>query len=441
MNNKEKRTFSIYNFGCKVNQEEGGELAALFVASGWIEATAGDSIDLIVINTCTVTQVADKKARNLIRRLHREHPQAVIAVCGCYAQRAAAEIEELAGVSIIAGVDERRLLPELVGQYMTKQSSCLTVVSDISAAREFHHIAQDSLQTRARAYLKIEDGCDQFCTYCIIPHVRGPVRSLPVEQAVSQAERLLAVGHAEIVLSGIHIGAYGSDFDEPDALITLIKRIVALPGLLRLRLGSIEPQQFSEQLLTLIGEEPKICRHLHIPLQSGCDKTLYAMGRHYDTEFYHTLLIRLRELGGDIAFTSDVMVGFPGETEEDFQQSLEFCQECGFSHLHIFPYSRRKGTPAAEFPGQIQQMIKAERAARMAQMAEQTARAYAERYIGAEMTLLVEERVEIEGVSYLRGHSGNYLTLLLKDSQISQCIRQVRGKLLSKHGIVVEQVL
>ena len=416
-------------------------MAALFLALGWQQAATVDA-DLIIINTCTVTQVADKKARNLIRRLSREHPRAILAVCGCYAQHAAEEIRALGGVHIIAGVDERGDLPALVEAFLAKDGGagdCLISVSDIAEAKRFRRIAQHNLQQRARAYLKIEDGCDQFCHYCIIPHVRGPVRSLPLEQAVAQAEDLIASGRQEIVLSGIHIGAYGSDLKEENALVTLICRLCALPGLLRLRLGSIEPQQFTEPLLALLAEEPKLCRHLHIPLQSGCDKTLSAMGRHYDSAYYAALLAKIRALAGDIAFTSDVMVGFPGETEADFLQSMEFCRSAGFANLHIFPYSRREGTPAATFPDQVLQAVKAERAARLAAVAEQGAKAYAQRYLGKTLLLLVEERIRIGDQFYLRGHSDNYLTLLLPDPGTAEKTCPVRLVALLPEGVLVEK--
>lgn len=405
------RRFCICNFGCKVNQEEGSSVAALFSQAGWQEADVS-AADLIIINTCTVTQIADKKARNLIRRLHRCYPRAMIVVCGCYAQRAADEVAALPGVAIVAGVEERRRLPQLVADYLASGGQ-QRAVAPITAVRQFQRIAAGSGQHRARAYLKIEDGCDQFCHYCIIPYVRGPVRSLQPELALQQAELLLQQGHREIVLSGIHIGAYGQDLEQPDALVELIRRLCALPGLLRLRLGSIEPQQFDDALIALIGSEEKLCRHLHIPLQSGCDRTLAAMGRHYDTAFYAALLQRLRQTGGDIAFTTDVMTGYPGETPTDHAASLEFCRSCGFAGMHVFPYSRRAGTKAAALPHQVPQALKAKRAAALAACAADAAAAYADRWIGHALDFLAEEQVEWEGTPCWRGHSGNYLTLLL----------------------------
>lgn len=410
------RTFAIWNFGCKVNQEEGGALASLFADRGWQRAEATESPALIIINTCTVTQTADKKARNLIRRLREQHPAAILAVCGCYAQRAATEIAAIPGVDIIAGVEERAHLPELAERYAAEKGGLLAAVGDIAQADKFRPIAAASSQSRARAYLKIEDGCDQFCRYCIIPHVRGPVRSLPLAQALALAQALVADGHAEIVLSGIHIGAYGRDLGPGEDLPALLQRLCGLDGLERLRLGSIEPQQFSEQLLAVIAAQPKICRHLHIPLQSGSDRVLAAMGRRYGTQQYAALLARLRVLLDDPAITSDVMTGFPGESGDDHQDSLRFCRQMGFAGLHIFPYSRRQGTPAAQLPGQVRQAEKARRAAQLAEVAATGRAAYMRRWLARELEFLAEERVELADGIYWRGHSGNYLPLLLAGS-------------------------
>ncbi len=433
----QERSFYLHNFGCKVNQEEGGALASRFLAAGWQQKQTPDA-GLIIVNTCTVTQVADKKARNLIRRYAREYPQALLAVCGCYAQRAADEIRELAAADIIAGVEDRRRLPELVEE-LTASPGPLLSVSDVMSSRTFTEIAPVSSQSRSRAYLKIEDGCDQFCRYCIIPHVRGPVRSLPPHQALEQARRLLADGHREIVLSGIHVGAYGRDLGLADALPRLIRELCALPGLLRLRLGSIEPQQFTPELLETLSEEPKLCPHLHVPLQSGCDRTLTEMGRRYDTAFYAGLLAELRRRMDDPAVTSDVMVGFPGETEEDFRISQEFCRSCGFADLHIFPYSRRSGTPAADRGDQVPQAEKALRAASLAETARRLATDYAAGFRERDLTMLVEEEAVLSGRSYLRGHSGNYLTLLLPADGADRPVRRVRIVDATSEGLLVRE--
>ena len=435
------RRFQIYNFGCKVNQEEGGALAALFSSLGWEYVQEEEPADLVIVNTCTVTAVADKKARNLLRRLRRENPGCVLAACGCYAQRDPETMARL-GVDVIAGVDERRRLPELVEKYLQQQQAQpIQAVGRVLEAERFQSIAPVSDQRRARAYLKVEDGCDQFCNYCIIPYVRGPVRSLPMEQALAEAERLVEAGHLELVLTGIHIGAYGTDLPQEENLPELLRQLCAIPGLARLRIGSVEPQQFTPELIDTLSGLDKLCPHLHIPLQSGCDKTLAAMGRRYDTATYARLLEKLRSCLGDLAFTTDVMVGYPGESEEDFLASQEFCRDCGFADMHVFPYSRREGTPAAIAPQQVQQAEKAERAARLAETASQGQLAYARRYLGRELTMLAEEEVELEGKRYLKGHSDNYLLLYLPQGiPERRGLLSVRSRELLADGLLVESL-
>ncbi|MDO4581101.1 MAG: MiaB/RimO family radical SAM methylthiotransferase [Bacillota bacterium] len=422
------KSFAVFNFGCKVNQEEGGAIAALFAERGWTEDKAAPR--LLIVNTCTVTNVADKKARAQIRRLRREHPDSVLAVCGCYAQRAPQELAAIAGVDIVAGVAERAQLPQLAEQALAgagRQSA----VGDIAAVTEFADIFSVSRQSRARAYLKIEDGCGQFCHYCIVPYVRGPVRSLPLAQAVDKA-RQLARSHGEIVLSGIHIGAYGED------LPALIDALCALPELHRLRLGSIEPQQFTPQLLRQLERQPKLCRHLHIPLQAGCDATLAAMGRRYTTAQYAELLARLRAWDADIAVSSDIIAGYPGESEDEHAQTLAFVRQCAFALAHVFPYSRRAGTRAAALPCQLSAALKAERAARISAVCAETERAYVERFIGRKLELLTEQPVNIDGCDYISGHSGNYLPLLLPlpDGEL-RAAYEVVGERACGHGLIV----
>ena len=433
------RTFAIHNFGCKVNQEEGGALAALFCRQGWRQDNADPA--LIIINTCTVTAVADKKSRNLIRRLRREHPGAVIAVCGCYAQRAAAEIAALDGVDIIAGVEERRYLPQLLAEYLAEDrlQPPLIRVAPIADAKAFHRIADTNIQGRERAYLKIEDGCDQFCHYCVIPYVRGPVRSLPPNQALEQASALIDAGHREIVLSGIHIGAYGQDLPAGHDLPALLKSLLALPGLGRLRLGSIEPQQFTPALRQLIAEEPRICPHLHIPLQSGCDRTLAAMGRRYDTAAYAALLGDLLSLRPELAFTTDVIVGYPGESAEDFESTAAFIRSLPLSALHVFPYSRRSGTVAASLTGQLPNSVKEERSAALLAIAREKALSFGRSQEGKCLDMLGEEIAELDGKRWLKGRAGNYLNLLLPWDQPEpyRDFLAVIGEKMTDKGMVV----
>lgn len=429
-----EKTFQIHSFGCKVNQEEGEALSALFTVQGWREAGVTEPAGLYIVNTCTVTHRADSKARQLIRKLRAAHPQALLAVTGCYAQASADELARIDGVDLICGLQERARLPQLVAQRLAQQQP-LVAVADIREAHQFTTLAAAARQHRVRAYLKVEDGCDQFCHYCIIPHVRGPVRSLPLDEALQQAGRLLVAGHQEIVLSGIHIGAYGEDLPPGQNLAALVRGILALAEgkIFRLRLGSIEPQQFSEELLALIGSEQWICPHLHIPLQSGCDTVLRSMNRHYDTDTYATLVARLRELRPGLAITSDLIVGFPGESAAHFEQSCQFIQQIGFAGLHVFPYSPRQGTPAATMPQQVPEDQRKQRAARLTAIARTLSEHYMDQVCAAQPKLdfLYEQQLMIDGKQYSLGHSGNYLNLLLEQDMQGCGITPVRpqGKL------------
>lgn len=433
-----EKTFASYTFGCKVNQEETAGIGGLFVAHGWRQLKFGEAATLYIINTCTVTQLAERKARSLIRRVIREQPQATVVVCGCYAQTAAEEIKSIPGVAIIAGVEERSKLPQIVDEYLQEQSNNpYIVVTDLSKPRPFTTIYNQSNQRRARAYLKIEDGCDCFCHYCIVPYARGRVRSLPWQQALEQGKRLIDQGHKEIVLTGIHIGAYGSDLSDGSSLQLLTKALTAEDGLVRLRFGSIEPQQIDQQMLQLFQEEKKLCPHLHIPLQSGCDKTLAAMGRRYDSRFYASLLQRIRQIIPDIAITTDMIVGFPGESDADFSLSLDFAARMGFAKIHVFPYSRRRGTVAAEMPEQLSRKTKEERAARLAAVGEESARQYAERFVSRRLQMLVEQPIEYKDKSCYGGTSENYLSLILPEIAQKGVIIEVLGKKYSSGSLIV----
>ncbi|MCL1975187.1 MAG: tRNA (N(6)-L-threonylcarbamoyladenosine(37)-C(2))-methylthiotransferase MtaB [Firmicutes bacterium] len=406
------KTFKIYSFGCKVNQEEGYGLAALFLDQGWQEVLSAEQAALYIVNACAVTQTAEKKARALIRRLRREYPQAVLVVTGCYAQVASNQIAKLNAADIISGLNERADLPNLVEQFLAHDQPQIKV-SLISQKTPMTSLGHLHRQKRARAYLKIADGCGQFCHYCIIPLARGPVRSLPQEEAVAKARELIQAGHKEVVLSGIHIGAYGEDLATGQNLATLIESILALPGEFRLRLGSIEPQQFSTELLHLWASEQRICPHLHIPLQSGSDKVLASMNRHYSSAEYAALLAKLRAKRHGCAITSDIMVGYPGESAEEFLTTLSFCEQMAFTRLHVFPYSPRPGTFAANLTQQIPRNEKQRRAALLGELAKELAAAYARSFIGEELEYLYEQKIVMQGQPYYSGHSENYLPLLL----------------------------
>ncbi|MEG1501329.1 MAG: MiaB/RimO family radical SAM methylthiotransferase, partial [Clostridiales bacterium] len=321
----QKGTFAIYTLGCKVNQEESAALAMIFTNGGYQQRDFKEKADIYIINTCTVTHLADRKARGMIRRAIKSNQQALVIVTGCYAQTAPEEIAVLQGVDLIVGVDERSDLLALAEKELAKkavngenQQDIKIMVGDILQPHAFVPLPAVESQKRTRAYLKIEDGCDQFCHYCVIPYARGPVRSLPLAEAVARAEKLFSSGHRELVLTGIHVGAYGQDLPGKVDLLLLLQKLLALPFAGRIHLGSVEPHQFNRPLLELLASSQRICRHLHIPLQAGSDRTLAAMGRTYTCGEYQQLVDDLRSLLPGIAISSDVMVGYPGESAEDF---------------------------------------------------------------------------------------------------------------------------
>lgn len=412
-----QKTFALYTLGCKVNQEEGAAVGSLMESAGFRRVDFSAPADLYIINTCTVTNMADRKSRQMIRRAAKANPRAVIVVTGCYAQTSPDDVAQIEEVDIVAGMEERAVLPQLVDELLRqrekdKSAGRLLSVADIMKARDFIPIPADaSGQERVRAYLKIEDGCDQFCHYCVVPYARGPVRSLPFDAALQQARILLAEGHQEIVLTGIHIGAYGQDLPGDIDIVDLAQELIKLPGLLRLRFGSVEPQQISERFLELMGQE-KICAHLHIPLQSGCDAVLKAMGRRYNTAFYRQIIECLRQAVPDIAVTTDVIVGYPGETAEDFAATCDFCRRMVFARMHVFPYSPRRRTVAADLPDQVGAQEKNKRAELLSRIGEDLADKYRQSFIGRRLQVLAEQRICWDGKWYWQGHSDQYLQVI-----------------------------
>ena len=359
--------FQCYTLGCKVNQYETQAMEQQLLALGHVSGTDADDCDAYLINTCTVTAVADRKNRTLIRRLRREHPQAVIGVCGCYAQVSAGEVEAL-GVDVVSGSGGREAFVQLVldavrqkkaGQNAGQQ----VLLDDAMRRRSFESLPAGSLGTRTRAMLKVQDGCCNFCTYCIIPYARGPVRSLPLAQAVEQARAL--EGYREIVLTGIEVASWGRDLKDGSTFSDLVESVCRAVPQLRVRLGSLEPRVVDEDFCRRLAACPNFCPQFHLSLQSGSDGVLRRMHRHYDTARYLESVRLLQQWFPGCAVTTDLIVGFPGETEEEFAESLAFARTCGLAMIHVFPYSRRAGTPAASMPGQLSRAEKADRSARL----------------------------------------------------------------------------
>ena len=376
--------------GCKVNQFETETMEGLFRARGYDVVPFEERADVYVINTCSVTHLSDRKSRQLIRRAARMNPDACIAVTGCYAQVAPEEIRALDGVRVVIGTKERARIVDYVEEALRADTGAIGTITDIMQARVFEDIPLHAMPHRTRAFLKIEDGCQNFCTFCIIPYARGPVKSRTLSAVAREIHLLTEAGFHEVVLTGIHLGAYGIDLAERPTLADACRMALAEEGLRRLRLGSLESVELSADLLDLMRTEPRFAAHLHLPLQAGSDNVLRAMNRHYDTAAFAALLEDVRRAVPGVAISTDIIVGFPGETEEDFASGLDFVRQMGFARMHVFPYSARRGTPAARRTDQVPPVVRKERAARMQALAEELAEAYHRASLGSVMEVLFE---------------------------------------------------
>lgn len=421
---------SFVTLGCKVNQAESEALAQLFRTAGYDVADSAGQADVVVVNTCTVTNTGGSKSRQVIRRMIKAHPDSFVVVMGCYAQTSPGEVLKIEGVDLVIGTQDRSRILDLIEQVrnerkLTEQNEAddwheefepsrarlpFSAVRDIRQVKEFEELPLLEGESRTRAMLKIQEGCNQFCTYCIIPYARGPVRSRLPQNALAEAEKLVQAGYKELVLTGIHTGAYGQDLDGDWNLARLVRKLVQIKGLKRLRLSSIEPMEFTPDLLESIFSYPEVCPHLHIPLQSGSDAVLTRMQRPYTLGEYKRLLDQLFQHIPDVAVTTDVIVGFPGESERDHRDALAFVESCSFAKIHVFPYSRREGTPAAGYPDQIPNRVKEERVKAMLAVAKASHEAYVKRFLGREAEVLIE-RVDEQGIA--SGHTGNYLDVYL----------------------------
>lgn len=412
------KTFAIFTLGCKVNQEESAALANVFVEHGWRQLPFGEPAAVCIVNTCTVTQIAEKKSRNMLRRALAANPQAFVVGTGCYVQMKPQEAAAIEGLDLLLGANEKHLLFELAAagaaQKARVAASPLVQVSPAEQACQYQELGNaHSLTSRTRAFVKIEDGCNQFCTYCIVPHVRGPVRSRPLAAVLAEVRQLVAAGYQEIVLTGIHVGAWA---EEPGAdFADLVAAVAAVPGLARLRLGSVEPREISPKLLRLAAENPQICPHFHIPLQAAADQILQLMGRNYDMAYYEGLVAEIRRLLPGAAITTDIIAAFPGETEEIFAAELEQVRRLAFADAHIFPYSRRPGTPAAEFAGQVPNAEKARRAAALAEVVAASRQAFraARCAEGQSLRVLLEQPQERAGQAGMQGYTADYLPVFV----------------------------
>lgn len=419
----------IYTLGCKVNQYETQAIEAALTERGHQLVPFSESADAYIVNTCTVTAVSDKKSRQAIRRARRQNPGAVVAVCGCYAQVSPEEVRKL-GVDLITGTGDRQGLIGLLEQARRERESIVRV-DDPMARRAFEPLPAGGLAGRTRAMLKVEDGCANFCSYCIIPYARGPVRSLPLKDAAAEAARLREEGYRELVITGIEISSYGADFRDGTGLPDLMEAVCGAAADMRVRLGSLEPRTVTEEFCRRAAALPNLCPQFHLSLQSGCDATLRRMNRKYDAVGYLRAVGLLREWFDDPGITADLIVGFPGETEEEFAATLEMIGRCGFSALHIFPYSRRAGTPAARMKDQVPRGVKEERARRAAALAAEMKEAYLLRWVGRTVPVLFEQ--EKDGVS--RGHAPNYAEVEVPAAGLHNQVRLVEITAVSGGGL------
>ena len=440
--------FGFYTLGCKTNQFETQAMERFLAERGHEIGSFEGPCDGYIINTCSVTAVADKKNRAVIRRCRRENPEAVIGVCGCYTQHAPEDVRKL-GVDVIGGSAKREEFIEkmleaaqkaaIARSEATRQSpglsgSPLELVDNALSRREYEVLPAGGLAERTRAMLKVQDGCVNFCSYCIIPYTRGPIRSESLEDAVRQARELEARGYREIVVTGIEIAGWGRDLPGKPPVRQLIEAVCDAVPALRIRLGSLEPRIVTEEFCAALGRLPNLCPQFHLSMQSGCDTVLGRMRRKYDTARYLESLELLRRFFPGCAVTTDMIVAFPGETEEEFRQSLEFIRKCAFAGMHIFPYSRRPGTPAADMPGQLGNDVKEERSRAAIAVARQMNRSYRESLVGTLQEVLFEEE---EG-AFSTGHARNYIRVWAEGKGLHNRIRSVRITGLYQDGLLGE---
>ena len=410
---------AIYTLGCKVNQYETQAMEQELTARGHELVDFEQPADAYIINTCSVTAISDKKSRQMIRRARKLNPDAIVAACGCYVQTHTDEVLEL-GIDLVGGTGQRM---EFLRQLLTAaEKKTRVLVDDALHRHEFEILPAGGQMSRTRAMLKVEDGCRNFCTYCIIPFARGPVRSLPISEAVVQTGQLAAEGYQEVVITGIEISSWGQDLDGEKSLVDLLEAVSAAAGEMRLRLGSLEPRTITEDFCRRAAKLMNLCPHFHLSLQSGCDETLRRMNRRYDTERFYKSVTLLREFFPGVAITTDLITGFPGETEEEFQKTLDFIRRCEFAQIHVFPYSVRPGTRAAAME-QLPKSVKEERAARAGEVAAQLHEQYLQSCVGQVYPVLFEQPGR-EGE--FTGHAPNYMEVTAPGEDLHNCLCPVR---------------
>ena len=404
------RTAALHNLGCKVNSYETEAMQQLLEEAGYEIVSFHEKADVYIINTCSVTNIADRKSGQMLHRAKKQNPEAVVVAAGCYVQSAAEELKADLAVDVIIGNNKKQDLVPILEEYFKDRTDSSHVI-EINETHEYERLSIHKIADHTRAFLKVQDGCNQFCSYCIIPYTRGRVRSRRPEEVVAEVRELAAAGYQEVVLTGIHLSSYGVDFkeEENENLLSLIRQVHEVEGIRRIRLGSLEPRIITDDFAKALASMPKFCPHFHLSLQSGCDETLKRMNRHYTTEEYAAGCDILRRYFDNPAITTDVIVGFPGETEEEFEATKAFLERIGFYEMHIFKYSRRAGTRADRMPEQVPEQIKNVRSEALLLLEKQMSKAYRESFLGKKKTVLLEEKTEIGGRAYMIGHTMEYV--------------------------------
>ncbi|MBO5059661.1 MAG: tRNA (N(6)-L-threonylcarbamoyladenosine(37)-C(2))-methylthiotransferase MtaB [Clostridia bacterium] len=426
---------AFYTLGCKVNQYETEAMSELFLNAGYELADYDSFADIYVINTCTVTGMSDRKSRQIIRRAKKYNPNAFVIVAGCYSQVSPDEVLKIEGVNLVLGTKDRSNIVQLYEQ--NRELCGISCVDDIMQVHSFDSLFVSTYSDRTRAYIKVQEGCNQFCSYCKIPYARGPIRSRDFREVMEESQRLADSGFTEITYVGIHIASYGLDTKSED-LADLLNSANAIRGIKRIRLSSIEPMTLDEAFIRKIKDCDKLCRHFHLSLQSGCDETLRRMNRKYTTDDYYKIVQGLRQHFPDVAITTDIMVGFPGETDEEFEKTCAFAEKVAFSGAHIFQYSPREGTPAADFPNQVDPQVKEKRSKLISKICNRTKQEFMERFIGQAAEVLFEQAA---GDGYFEGKTDNYQSVLVKtDEDLSGEYRMVRLDRI-KNGAFVGEIV
>lgn len=424
------RKVAFYTLGCKVNQYETEAMVESFETAGYQTVDYEEAADVYVINTCTVTNMGDKKSRQVIRRALESNPDAFIAVVGCYAQVSPEKVIGIEGVKLVLGTNERTKIVELV-EHAMENDETVNMVSDIMDVREFEEMSIKKYKNRRRAFLKIQEGCDQYCSYCIIPYARGHIRSRRPESILEEVKQLAKNGFKEIVLTGIHVASYGKDLGDT-SLIDVIELVHGVEGIKRIRMSSVEPKTLSDEFIQRLIKLPKICRHFHLSLQSGCNETLKRMNRKYSTEEYIRVVKRLREVYPDVAITTDVIVGFPGESEEEFNCTVDFIKSVDFSAMHVFKFSPKEGTPAAKYKNQVAPNIKEQRSKVITAIAAERKMAFENRFLNKTMDVLFEFMIDAQKNIY-EGHTDNYIRVFaVSDQNIKGMILPVELKAINE---------